>query len=138
MDSFLVEKVPDGVVREFFSWLTTVASAGTHESLFVITIGYWLMAHGTTTSRDLVSMDDTSIAFLSPLGKHVHAALPTVQMLPSHRSFLRRAAKVPNALAGQGEEARTVVNTLAPASTDALSMSDDGAPSDMQAILTQV
>ena len=47
--------------------------------------------------------------------------LPTVQLLPSHRSFLRRAAKDSNALAGQGEGAPTTVNTSAPTSTDVAS-----------------
>ena len=74
------------------------------------------MADGTTKARDLVNIDNASIKFLSSLGKPVHAALPAVQLLQSHRSFLRRAAKVSNALAGQDEGARTTVTTMAPTS----------------------
>ena len=60
-----------------------------------------------TRARDLVNMDDASIEFLSSLGKPVHAAV--LQWLPSHRSFLRRAARVSHALAVQGDGARTTV-----------------------------
>ena len=91
------------------------------------------MAQGTTRARDLVNIDDASIEFLSPLGKPVHAALPTVQLLPCHCSFLRRGAGVSNALV-----ASDLLTMLRNAGSTDASMMEDGAPLDMQAMLTKV